>query len=1772
MNKILYTLSLLLIFSSGIKAQDIICPSVDCGNLNVNFNNAGEVVFCEGSTITLINESAAGFDFFIIEWGDGGIDTLYDYDDAQHQYDIPDSLVCETPQSSFSVNFTGIALCEDGNSCQSGSYTFGIRPAPLAIFSADEEICVNTDFSPNPQDCHGEDFFWDFGNGDTSIEEVPVYQYDTPGTYTITYTVSNDCGSDTAVRTIRVVGEPESGFNSGDVTICAGTILEFVDQSNAFSTAVWSLIPGGDENWCFTDTLMTLASDVIEVEFKQAGSYTLTQTASNVCGDDEMSITITVEEAPDVNLEAPNISCDELTITSSDLNFSLEGSYTEVDWQFTNGDIISATGEDFGQVTFTQDGSVMLTVSSECGELERSVDISVSQSVDIMVAPIPQYCSGSSPDTLSAAPGGGTWSGPGVVNDSIFDPSSIGVGDYTLTYSLNNAPCNNELEVIVTVVGSETVNVEDDVFCIDSESDTLSFNPGGGVWQGVGIIDSIAGVFDPAVAGVGTFSPEYIYVDANNCEVQISPTIEVEALPVVDLPDSILLCQTSEDIDLNDVSGIDANPSGGVLTWQGEGVISPNGTFNSESGMLSTGTYTIEVSYMLNRCQVTDSLLVVLVAEQPLVIDTEVPVCISQDTLQLNTNLAGGDWSGAGIDSDGLIDLSVAGGGTFTYTYSYATGTSCAQSGTIDIQIIDVGEDIMVGDAQEICEGPGTFMLANAAPENGTWNGTGIIDNTIGLIDLDSLTPGETYVYDYCVESDVAVGCSACAPRSFSYHPKPIAGFSLDGIPCIDFEFTLLPDQLGEDYEWDFGDATTSNEEMPTYAYTDSASYTITQIIITDEGCGDTSSQQVYITQPPTADFVVNDDEGCAPFELDVSNNSYGDSIMQRWVIDGDTITGEAPPVYVFDSLADDTVFPILLEVSNICGTITDVDSVLVRPYPRVNFGIEVDEGCSPFSTPISNITVGNPDEFTWLINGVFYSNDSIPVLPEFTTPDDSVSVYTLTLIATNECGADTLSKPITVYPPDVEAFIEMDTLEGCQPLTINPVSFSTPGSNLTWEVFGPSGEQVSGGTGTEPSFSLFDPGIHTIVLYAGRCGEDTDTAFVEVLPAPDLDYTHDNSVCAGDTLFIQNNSQGISESLWDFEDGTTSNAYSPFHFFDSAGVYTITYTAISNENACPATDSSKVTVLGLPQSAFSPPVDAACPPFEVAFDNETTGVGELNYEWNFGDGTNASMETNPTHTFENSGVYTVSLVAFDNAGCFSDTITGLITVHPEPTSAFVLEQDFYCLGYDTLAPISEALGAVSTCWLIDGVSYCETAPIVVPDTVGFFDIQQVVLNTFGCADTSLQTFEVLPSPIASFEALPTEVCVGEEISLQNNSAFGDSFLWDFDNGTGTTEQNPTVSYELAGAFEVALSVSSTNGCPDAQATQIVTVNPNPVAMFNIDRTFICGTPLEATFTNTSTGNLQNQWSFGDGGTSMALSPSYTYQMAGTYEVVLTVTTDFGCTDSDTQSIDVYGQPVADATVSQNLACSGTAVTLDAIPTDALYYEWYLMPSLQADTGLAVTYTLDQPGTYDVRLIAIYNDLCKDTLDMNNIISVFTKPSANFDFVADESSDVIGDVRFINLSENATDYTWLLGDGTTSTDFEPEHEYDINRAITVQLIASNTNNGQFLCLDSISLPIEPEWITSFEVPNAFSPDYGDPAVRQFGAVGSGVETYYLRVYSPFGQLVWSTDELDEGHPSGRWNGVYKGQPVVQGAYTWKAWVRYVNGVEEIQKGTVTVLR
>ncbi|MEW5994254.1 MAG: PKD domain-containing protein [Candidatus Zixiibacteriota bacterium] len=123
-----------------------------------------------------------------------------------------------------------------------------------------------------------------------------------------------------------------------------------------------------------------------------------------------------------------------------------------------------------------------------------------------------------------------------------------------------------------------------------------------------------------------------------------------------------------------------------------------------------------------------------------------------------------------------------------------------------------------------------------------------------------------------------------------------------------------------------------------------------------------------------------------------------------------------------------------------------------------------------------------------------------------------------------------------------------------------------------------------------------------------------------------------------------------------------------------------------------------------------------------------------------------------------------------------------------------------------------------------------------------------------------------------------------------------DGWSWDFGDGGTSTAQNPSYTYNSAGTYTVSLTVSSSSqGCSDIQTkTGYITVQAVPVADFSGSPT-TGAAPLAVNFTDLSSGNPTSwSWDFGDGGTSTAQNPLYTYTTAGTYTVSLAASNTCG--------------------------------------------------------------------------------------------------------------------------------------------------------------------------------------------------------------------------------------------------------------------------------------
>jgi PKD repeat protein len=270
---------------------------------------------------------------------------------------------------------------------------------------------------------------------------------------------------------------------------------------------------------------------------------------------------------------------------------------------------------------------------------------------------------------------------------------------------------------------------------------------------------------------------------------------------------------------------------------------------------------------------------------------------------------------------------------------------------------------------------------------------------------------------------------------------------------------------------------------------------------------------------------------------------------------------------------------------------------------------------------------------------------------------------------------------------------------------------------------------------------------------------------------------------------------------------------------------------------------------------------------------------------------------------------------------------------------------------------------------------------------------------------------------------------------------------WSFPGGTPSTsnELNPTITYNQVGNYDVSLSISNTNGSDSELLSNFITVGQPPQSGFNH---WITGSQL--TLHNTSTDAVNYLWSFGDGQGSLLESPSHQYLNDGTYEIKLRATNTCG-TSTYSQIAEVTTQPNASFTNSNTLGCLPLTVQYfnnSSANTNTLYWSFPGgVPSQSSEQNPQVFYT--EAGNFPVTLIA-ENASGNSTYSIQNHVLVSDFPTADFDFQVNGNT-----VTFTNQSLLTTDILWDFGDGTSSTEQNPTHQYASIGTYMVLLIAHN---------------------------------------------------------------------------------------------------------------------
>jgi PKD repeat protein len=501
-------------------------------------------------------------------------------------------------------------------------------------------------------------------------------------------------------------------------------------------------------------------------------------------------------------------------------------------------------------------------------------------------------------------------------------------------------------------------------------------------------------------------------------------------------------------------------------------------------------------------------------------------------------------------------------------------------------------------------------------------------------------------------------------------------------------------------------------------------------------------------------------------------------------------------------------------------------------------------------------------------------------------------TTYIITLISVNECGADTASHVITVYPNTVTAFFNTDTTSGCEPLTVNFTNFATA-PYIAWD-FG-DGNQSNV---LSPVHTFFAPGTYTVAQYVNNgCSFDTAFAEITVYPGPEVSFTSDPSICPGYPISFNNTSVGSTGYLWEFGDGDTSHAVHPQHIFQNPGTYTVVLTAVSNVNGCVGSFSKNVTVFPWPEIQLTPSDSDGCAPLVVQFGNASSGAYHF---WDFGDG-NTSVAAAPVHTFQDSGLYYIHYTVTDINGCTRDTFFQILA-YEVPESNFIPEVDSLC-GVPAMIPFVNLSSGTQISFEWDfgnGTGSNLNNPTATYLSTGIYPVSLVVTNTYGCRDTSSREVSIFPQGMALFEASPTFGCSPLTVTFTDFSSNATDWYWDFGDGNLSNLPSPVHTYDSGGVYSVQLTVFYQGVCGDTLfVNDQIYVEQSPVADFSYESTPPANVQDgTVTFTNLTIYGDTYYWDFGDGFFSTEKDPVHRYDINGPITVSLLVSNSAGCEDS----------------------------------------------------------------------------------------------------------------------------------------------------------------------------------------------------------------------------------------------------------------------------------
>jgi PKD repeat protein len=1017
----------------------------------------------------------------------------------------------------------------------------------------------------------------------------------------------------------------------------------------------------------------------------------------------------------------------------------------------------------------------------------------------------------------------------------------------------------------------------------------------------------------------------------------------------------------------------------------------------------------------------------------------------------------------------------------------------------------------------------------------------------------------------------------------------------------------------GGNYEFD---ASTANTKFPTIKFLEYKTYTVS--VTHKNSCESvTKTQQLTFIPSPTIEIKALDSI-CYDDPIALEAVITGEVSTFAWVGGNGTfsagrnakVTNYLPTAAERTAGKVELVFRATTALAAPCAVIESHVSFAIKPKAQITSSPAI-ANCN--SSPLNYTITSNLPQtsYSWTASGPAsvsgYSSGSGNVINDVlvsANPEvDAVITYVITPV-NGGCAGVPLTLKVTIGNIRNQISTTAATIcSGMQALiTGNDLSTLGAGYSYTWERSldnGATWTVISGQNKKDLTLVLVESQQFRRTVTGGNCSSVSETIRVNVLPPlANNVLTEVPAVCQGFapqalTGSTPTGGDGNYNYQWQIstDKGTTwTNITGAVLASFTPGVLNTStmYRRLVSTNICSGTfqsTSNAITVVVNPKptAEFSFVSDKGCAPFLIDDKNIITkAYPDRNdiYSWYANDVLIGTGITFPKYTISTDNTYIIiKLVVSSPFGCTTDSTSHVFNTQQRVSASFTQSLTESCGPTQvTFKSTTPALAGSTLEWDFgNGVKSTNANPTIqnYPVNPNGRDTTYTVKLTVrsSCGDnTFISKVIVKALPQAVFSPNKTTGCSPMLVTFTNTSpGTGNVYYYDFGDGTAPvkkTDNSPVNHTFVSGSIkDYVVTMVTENSCGRSAPTKYtIRVSPNtilPELVVNSDQKQGCA-PFTVTFYNNTSGANSFMYNFGDGSVSgpTRTAPeaiTHTFTKGGVYEVTLTASN--GCSDTTTtETITVYDQPLIQFSADQRTGCPGLNIKFKNESVGGVSYLWDFGDGSPKSSELSPehVYTGNQEF-YTVTLTAVNNLGCSNVKAVSQFIHVIPPPVAKFNVLPGRIINIPNyTFQFEDESDNDPDqWLWDFGDGNTSTAKSPNHSYADTGSYKVTLRVTN----KFNCFSETSQTVQVVGVPGYlYVPNSFMPNSGTLEIRTFKAKGSGLESYRLSIFNKWGEMLWTTDKLEEGRPAEGWDGTFKSSLLPQGVYYWKIEAAFINGM------------